>query len=470
MTDTDNTEFQLHPDTCVRNAVGDVLFTAASLTRSARLPGWRGEADQASDGRQLRVSGPESVHGLCLVRDDSSDTVLRKIFQAVWRGIPFCVIPKGRDSASIDGVAGDAAKVEEALAEDVHCGARDMATSALAQFHCLSSGSSGTARRIQRSHQSWIRSFDVNAEMLQISASDRYAIVGSLSHSLPLYASLEACHLGADLHLLRDLRPDRQLRALHTLGTTVLYLTPAQARQLCRARPAGHRQKYRIRHVLCGGGKLDEKTRCALHELFAGASIVEFYGASETSFMTMSTEQTPLGSVGCAYPGVSLKVLDDDGEATTGVGEIWVQSQYLFTGYSLGGWRDTRQVQGYLSIGELGQLDEAGFLYLRGRKSRQANVADTSVFLEEIEAVLLEHSALDHCVVVARHDALRGEILLAVVQGHPDESRRKELLSFARRRLGPVLAPRDILFIQTMPYLAAGKPDIGQIQGMVDSL
>ncbi len=416
------------------------------------------------------MSGLEPVHGLCLVRDDSSDSVLREIFQAVRRGIPFCVIPKSLDSASIVGGVKEAAKVEEVAVAGVHGVTRDMATPALAQFHCLSSGSSGTARRIQRSHQSWIRSFDVNAAMLQISASDSYAIVGSLSHSLPLYASLEACHLGADLHLLSNLRPDRQLTALHTLGTTVLYLTPAQARQLCRERPAGHHRKYRVRHVLCGGGKLDEKTRCALHELFEGASIIEFYGASETSFMSMSTEQTPPGSVGCAYPGVSLKVLDDEGEVTTGVGEIWVCSQYLFTGYSQGGWRDTRQLQGYLSIGELGQMDEAGFLYLRGRKSRQANVADTSVFLEEIEAVLLEHSALDHCVVVARHDALRGEVLLAVVQGHPDELHRKELLSFARRRLGPVLAPRDILFVETMPYLAAGKPDIRQIQGMVDSL
>ncbi len=305
---------------------------------------------------------------------------------------------------------------------------------------------------------------------MQISTEDSYAIIGKLSHSLPLYAALEACHLGADVQLLSELRPDRQLEAMARLGTSVLYLTPTQARQLCAVPLTDIRIRLRVRYLLCGGGKLDEKTRVALKRLFEGATVVEFYGASETSFITMSTEQTPAGSVGRAYPGVSVRILDEYGESVSGVGEIWVNSEYLFTDYASGDWRDTHRRHGYLSIGEMGQLDETGHLFLSGRKSRQANVADNFVYLQEIEDVLLQHRAVHHCVVLARQEPLRGEVLIAAIEGRADASLRADILKHARQQLGPTLAPRDILFLDALPMLSAGKPDIRLIQSMVDSL
>lgn len=309
----------------------------------------------------------------------------------------------------------------------------------------------------------------VNASLMQLGAEDSYAIVGKLSHSLPLYAALEACHLGADVHLLTELRPDRQLDAMARLATTVIYLTPTQARQLCAVSVTERGSPFSVRHVLCGGGKLDEKTREALKQLFSGASIVEFYGASETSFITMSTEQTPPASVGRAYPGVSIRIFDEQGEPAAGVGEIWLVSDYLFTGYASGTWRDTQWRDGFLSIGEMGHMDEAGHLFLSGRKSRQANVADNFVYLQEIEDVLMQHAAVHHCVVIARQDPLRGQVLIAVIEGSPDVTLRSNILRHARQRLGPILAPREIQFMTAIPFLSAGKPDIRLIQSLLDS-
>ncbi|MGQ7844378.1 AMP-binding protein [Granulosicoccus sp. 3-233] len=458
--------FRLHHATSVRDASGRVLMMPSSVSSARQLPGI--DQEQARVAGHDTDSGQRCVPELRFIRDDTTEHGLRQVFQAVQALSPFCVIPDGSDSVRLDENVDD--EVTPALAGVTAASPVSTKNEEL-YLQCLSSGTSGEARRIQRSQQSWISSFEVNARMLQATADDSYAIVGRLSHSLPLYASLEACHIGADLHLIGDLRPDRQLSALKELQTSVLYLTPAQARLLCRARPAfGQQQVPGLRHVLCGGGKLDEMTRHALSELFNNAAIVEFYGASETSFITMSNQQTPEGSVGCAYPGVKLKILDEEGEMTTAEGEIWVSSPYLFSGYSQGGWRDTRWRDGYLSIGECGQLDEAGFLFLRGRKARQANVADTRVYLEEIEAVLLQHATVEHCVVVTRQDALRGEVLLAVVEGSFDEQWRRQLLSFARERLGATLAPREILFLDSLPYLDAGKPDIVRIQTLVTSL
>ncbi|WP_157735743.1 AMP-binding protein [Granulosicoccus antarcticus] len=400
------------------------------------------------------------------ISDESPELALYDILQASYADSPFCVIPASVDKAAFEViVASDAAAGDAIGAGQAQRTAYDYP-----QFQCLSSGTSGGARRIQRSQRSWIKSFDINASLMQVGTQDSYAIVGTFSHSLPLYAALEACHLGADIQLLGDLRPDRQLQAIEALGTTVLYLTPTQARQLCGVKPNTRSHQFSVRYLLCGGGKLDEKTRSELKRLFAGAAIVEFYGASETSFITMSTEDTPSDSVGCAYPGVSIRVLDEQGQPVSGSGEIWVKSNYLFSGYASGEWRDTRRADGYLSIGEMGRLDEAGNLYLRGRKSRQANVADNTVFLQEIEAVMMQHAAVHQCVVVAKQDSLRGEILIAVVEGKIDEVLRVELLKHGRKSLGAILAPKQILFLEVLPGLNAGKPDIRKIQTWVDNL
>lgn len=460
VTDSSNLSFRFHPASSVRDAVGIVQMSAASMAQGMAMSGV-GDRDRLSgesvSSLHQGAAGSEST--VCFVRDLDPIETLCQIWQAIHCHVPFCVIPENLAAADIAASDAAAWPVDD----------KGLAIAGQPQFQCLSSGTSGAARRIQRSHLSWIKSFAVNASLLQVSVKDRYAIVGHLSHSLPLYAALEACSLGADIQMLGELRPDRQLAALYAQGTTVLYVTPTQARQLSRVRSSGPHRPSELRYVLCGGGKLDDKTRMALLALFPGASVLEFYGASEASFITMSTEQTPSGSVGRAYPGVSLKILDEHDETTAGIGEIWVKSPYLFSGYAGGDWRDTRLLNGYLSIGEMGEMDEAGNLFLRGRKSRQANVADTRVYLEEMENRLLQHPAVHHCVVVTQQDVMRGETLVAVVEGCDDEALRAELLKYARQQFGAILAPRNVLFVDALPYLAAGKPDVRQVQALVES-
>jgi len=101
-------------------------------------------------------------------------------------------------------------------------------------FQVMSSGTTGMPRTIRRTHLSWIKSFEINASMQRISLQDSYGVVGQISHSLPLYAALEAAYLGCDIHLLAELRPDKQLSTISELCTSVLYLTPTQARLLCQ--------------------------------------------------------------------------------------------------------------------------------------------------------------------------------------------------------------------------------------------
>ena len=155
-------------------------------------------------------------------------------------------------------------------------------------FRCRTSGTSGMAKTIRRTQRSWIACFRVNQALWSIGPADRYAVLGQLDHSLSLYGALEAAHLGADLHLLSGLRPDRQRKALSGRRVSVLYATPTQIRMLAevpaRGRPVAVAS---MRLVLVGGSKLDEATMCAAGEVFPDAEIREFYGSAESSFVTI---------------------------------------------------------------------------------------------------------------------------------------------------------------------------------------
>ena len=319
-------------------------------------------------------------------------------------------------------------------------------------FETLTSGSSGSPRRIARRVASWTASFAVNGGLFGIGPGVRVAVLGRLTQSLALYGALEAVHLGAEVHLLDDLRPDRQRKVLAARGVGLLYATPAQMRLLVEAGGP----ELALRHLLIGGSKLDDGLRAALLTLSPGVVVHEFYGAAEASFITLAGPGCPVGSVGIAYPGVEIRV---EG------GEIWVKSPYLFDGYAgedRGGavWRD-----GWLSVGEMGAVRQ-GFLYLSGRAGRMVTVADQNVFPEEIEAFLAGLPGVARVAVVPRSDALRGVHLVAVVQG--DREQEAALLRAARGALGPLKAPKALIWRQDWPVLPSGKTDLRRIAAEVD--
>jgi long-chain acyl-CoA synthetase len=318
-------------------------------------------------------------------------------------------------------------------------------------FETLTSGSSGAARRIWRTQESWIASFAVNARLFGIGPEERVAVLGRLVHSLALYGALEAVHLGAELHLLDDLRPDRQRAALAVRRVGVLYATPAQLRLLVE--PSGAVLPD-LRLVLVGGSKLDAALRVAVAAMAPAADLREFYGAAEASFITLAGPDTPPDSVGAAYPKVEIEVRGAD---AAGLGEIWVHSPYLFTGYAGQDAGGARMDQGWLSVGEIGRL-AGGQLYLAGRAGRMVTVADQNVFPEEIEAFLSLQAGVQRVAVVPRKDGLRGVVMVAVVQGDP--ACEADLLAAARRQFGTLKAPRAVIWRKDWPVLASGKTDL----------
>lgn len=317
-------------------------------------------------------------------------------------------------------------------------------------FETLTSGSTGTPRRIRRTHASWIASFAINARLLGVGPGSIVAVPGRLGQSLALYGALEAMHLGATLHLLDGLRPDRMAIALGDRGAHLVYATPAQLRLILDTPAPAPAPELRL--IVCGGAKLDPATRTALAARFPQAEVREFYGTSEASFITLADGLTPPHSVGSAYPGVEI-----DLRGPSGTQQVWVRSPYLFETYAAdcapARWQD-----GWLSTGEIGHWDGT-HLVLSGRADRMVTVADQNVFPEQIEAFLLSQPGVTRAAALPRPDPRRGHVIEAAVQGGDEAT----ILAAGRRALGPLAAPKRLHQIADWPLLPSGKTDLAAL-------
>jgi long-chain acyl-CoA synthetase len=326
---------------------------------------------------------------------------------------------------------------------------------------CETSGTSGPPKTISRRPETWIKCFEVSKSKFHVSKDDTYATFGSLGHSLGLYAILEGLWLGAGICNLSNMGPRRQVSALTEIGVTVIYATPTQLKVLLKGAEVSQISAFPlVKKVFCGGGKLTPELKSSLGTFFPTAEIYEFFGASETSFIAISDSTTPEGSVGRAYPGVKIQIGIENNSYGLQTGEIWIKSPYLFDGYASGQCTDTVWCGDYLSIGEMGYMNEDGYLFVQGRKDRMITVADFNVYPEEIEQTISALDQVECCAVVSKVDAQRGNIPICVVQLSENKPDVLSISSRCRKVLGQHSVPREYHFVSKMPLLASGKPDL----------
>ncbi|WP_417712640.1 AMP-binding protein [Roseibium aggregatum] len=331
----------------------------------------------------------------------------------------------------------------------------------------FTSGSSGVPKGYVRSHGSWLESFRLSARAFGISEDSRVVLPGQLTHSLHLYGAVCGLACGQHVVLLPRFDPRVVLRELgRVTGGSVLYATPTQLHYLAEtARRSGF--VAAVKQVLASGAKWREADRQALKSVFPEACLFEFYGASETSFITLALpeDNIPSGSVGKAPDGVEIVIGDPSAPASPGqAGLIWVRSGLLFSHYICGTAPETLWQDGWLTVGDHGFLDDRGFLFLTGRENRMVVTSGLNVYPEEVEAVLTEHPSVALAVVAGVPDHVRGHRLEAVVElKAPLADAKQILLRHCRARLVAGKVPKHIHIRAKMPLTPGGKPDIQKV-------
>lgn len=325
------------------------------------------------------------------------------------------------------------------------------------------SGSTGAPKGFVRTHRSWTASFAGAQQEFGIGPADCVFSPGPLSHSLPLYALASSLHAGARFVFGRAFQARSALRTLLDQRVSVIYAVPAQLVMLIEAAEAEEAVCRSVRLVLSTGAKWPQSLSARFRKVFPGAVFAEFYGASELSFVTLarSDQRLPKGSVGRAFPGVSISIRSPSGKKQPAgrSGLVFVESPLVFSGYTHGA-QDVLRVGKAISVGDRGYLDRAGFLYLTGRNDRLVISSGRNIQPEEVEAVLARHPALAACAVFGLREEKRSQRLVALIRFKADKSAAAaDLVAHLRKVLPAYKVPSRFVVAKQWPVTPGGKTD-----------
>jgi acyl-CoA synthetase (AMP-forming)/AMP-acid ligase II len=245
------------------------------------------------------------------------------------------------------------------------------------------------------------------------------------------------------------------------------FLAPTMVQRLRLEAERSNRRPTRLRSIVYGGGPMYvEELRKAMAVF--GPVFRQIYGQGESP-MTItglgladhaSGDPALLGSVGCARSGVEVAVVDaEDRPLPPGeVGEVVCRGDVTMLGY----WRNPAATAealrgGWLHTGDLGSLDERGFLTLRDRSKDLVISGGSNVYPREVEEVLLTHPGVAEVCVVGRADPEWGEVVVAVVVKADPGLDAAALDAHCLAHIARFKRPRDYVFREALPKNAYGK-------------
>jgi long-chain acyl-CoA synthetase len=325
---------------------------------------------------------------------------------------------------------------------------------------CFTSGSSGMPKGILRHYESWQRTFQLQRRTLNYPLNAGVLIIGDMSNSMHLYGAMEALDRNVVPEILKKFSPQKTVDTCRICNSELVYATPAHINLiLTYARKRSIAPLASVQRVLIGGAKLAEKHQEDLQKLFPNARIVEFFGTTETSYITLKGPNAPTGSVGKACEGVEIRVGEGpDRPALPGVeGLLWIKSDMLFEKYIIGDDENTRWSGGYLTVGDQGYLDERGNLFFTARKGAMVVIAGENVFTDHVERSLASSIFTGEVAVVPVDDPMRGCRLVAAVQCEPTQEQIDHVLRDLREEFGPLKAPKRVVHVADWPFLPSGK-------------
>ena len=178
--------------------------------------------------------------------------------------------------------------------------------------------------------------------------------------------------------------------------------------------------------------------------------------------------QRRLGSVGKPIPGIELRIVSLEGEevAAGQDGEIVVRGPNVMAGY----WRESQTGidDGWFATGDIGRVDEDGYLSIVDRKKDLIIRGGHNVFPRDVEDVLVAHPAVAAAAVVGRPDERLGEEVVAFVAFRPGQAATvEELAAYVRANLAATKYPREIHVLEAIPLTSVGKVDRKRIRSML---
>jgi bile acid-coenzyme A ligase len=284
---------------------------------------------------------------------------------------------------------------------------------------------------------------------------------GPLFHNAPIVWSCVALLQGCHVVVLARFDAEETLASVERYRATVLYVVPTMMKRIWRL-PTEVRERFDL-SSLVAVWHIAEPCPIWLKQAWIDwlgpERILELYAGTEAQVATLISGVEWLahrGSVGRPVRG-EVTIRDDEGrEVPAGTeGEVWMRGTgktYRYIGAEArtlpGGWE---------SLGDMGRVDEEGYLYLGDRKQDMILVGGENVYPAEVEAAIQEHPAVRSVAVIGLPDEDFGHRIHAVVEADPDEVTTEELLAFVATRVARYKVPRTVEFVDEPLRNDAGK-------------
>lgn len=332
----------------------------------------------------------------------------------------------------------------------------------------FTSGTTGRPKGALTTHRQAVQIFGDWAVRVDLREGDRYLIVNPFFHTFGYKAGWCVCFTrGATIvpQPMFDAGETARLIEQHQIsfipGPPTIYQSLLQ--ELAGDKP---RNFSSLRVAVTGAAPVAPALVNRMRNELGMQNIVNGYGMTECGAIAMTRQgddaETVANTCGYPLPGIEIRCVDDQGrDVPVGeAGEYWVRGPAVMQGYldDPAATAEAIDADGWLHTGDIGTLDERGYLKITDRKKDMYISGGFNCYPAEIEGLLAAHPAIEMAAVVGVEDERMGEVGKAFIVLRPKESLiAEELITWARAHMANYKVPRVIRFVPELPRNAAGK-------------
>jgi len=322
----------------------------------------------------------------------------------------------------------------------------------------FTAGTTGRPKGAMQTHENIYQFLRTNMDLYPVEPDECILLFVPLFHGFGDHCCMNPVFMsGVSMVIMDPFKPVAIFEAVEKYHCSYFGATASMLYGLMHHPDADKYDLSSLRRVLTGAGPVPREIVDEFKRKF-NVDVLQGYGMTEgTAGYTYTRVDMPLreGSCGVALPGVEIRIVDSEGnDLPTGeIGEIVVRSSFNMRGY----WNNPEATavtikDGWLHTGDVGRLDEDGYLYIVDRKKDIIIMSGENIYPGEVEDVLLTHPAVAEAALIGAPDPRRGEVPCAVIVPKAGQNpTEEEIIDFCKDKMASFKIPRMVHFRSSLP-------------------
>ncbi|WP_109247038.1 class I adenylate-forming enzyme family protein [Klebsiella pneumoniae] len=342
----------------------------------------------------------------------------------------------------------------------------------------FTSGTTGEPKGAIITHNNLLCAIDAYTQKLNLTAADSTILAVPIYHITGLSALLALfISLGASIWLQHRFNAPQVITTLREQNITFLHGSPTIFILLCQAareQSVNHPSDFpALRTIACGAGHLSDGLIKELKTLFPHTAIQPIYGLTETTspatiFPGDVWGSDKCGSSGQAIPGLAITIRNDRQQPLPAgqIGHIWLKGDVVIREY----WQHSERrpscdAQGWFCTGDLGYLDDEGWLYIKDRSKDMINRGGEKIYSLELENILSTYRGVREVAVIPTPSPVYGEEPVAfIVPDGQHHLTSEEILDWLKVKIARFKLPSRLIFSRALPGTHIGKVSKQQLK------